>query len=289
MKMAFLLPAWLDRLPDLTAAAVLDLLILAIVIYQIVLMIQGTRATQIVVGIALLAGAYYVARWARLQTVEWLLSNLFPYLIFALIVLFQNEIRRGLARMGRNPFRTRFSTLKAQQAFEDIVMAANLFSAQQIGALIVVERETGLRTYAESGIPLNAQLSYDLLVAIFQPRAPLHDGAVILRGDKIVAAACFLPLSINPIWGTQLGTRHRAAVGITEETDAVAIVVSEETGTVSLAVSGSIEVDITLDRLTERLGEIFEHPLPPAAPILTRFPSLEGAVPPANRPPRNRI
>ncbi|MBI4464917.1 MAG: DNA integrity scanning protein DisA nucleotide-binding domain protein, partial [Acidobacteria bacterium] len=204
---------------------------------------------------------------------------------------FQNEIRRGLARMGRNPFRTRFSALKIRQAFEDILMAVNLFSTQKIGALIVLEHETGLRTYAESGISLQAQLSYDLLIAIFQPRAPLHDGAVILRENKIVAAACFLPLSINPIWGTQLGTRHRAAVGITEETDAVSIAVSEETGAVSLAVSGSIELNISLDRLAERLGELFEHPLPPTSPILTHLQTLEGAsaTHPANRPAQNRL
>lgn len=289
--MAFLLPSWLDRLPELTAAAVLDILVLALVIYQILLLIQGTRATQVVVGIAVLAAAYYVARWGQLQTVEWLLDHLFPYLIIGLIVLFQNEIRRGLARMGRNPFRTRFSSFKVRQALEDILMAVSLFSAQKIGALIVLERETGLRTYAESGIPLNAQLSYDLLIAIFQPHAPLHDGAVILRQDKIVAAACFLPLSINPIWGTQLGTRHRAAVGITEETDAVSLAVSEETGAISLAVSGSIELNLSPDRLAERLGEIFEHPLPPAAPLLTRLPSLEeaSATHPANRPAQNRL
>ena len=140
-------------------------------------------------------------------------------------------------------------------------------SAERIGALIVLERENALRTYTESGIPLNARLSHDLLLTIFQRRAPLHDGAVILRKDKVVAAACFLPLSVNPIWGTQLGTRHRAAVGITEETDAVAIAVSEETGAISLAVSGSIEVDISIERLAERLGELFGHPAPSMAAL----------------------
>ncbi|MBI4463559.1 MAG: DNA integrity scanning protein DisA nucleotide-binding domain protein, partial [Acidobacteria bacterium] len=148
-----------------------------------------------------------------------------------------------------------------------------------IGALIVLERESALRTYTESGIPLEARLSYDLLVTVFQPRAPLHDGAVILRKDKIVAAACFLPLSMNPIWGTQLGTRHRAAVGITEETDAVAITVSEETGFISLAVSGSIEVGLSAERLAERLREIFGHPLPPAAPAPARNPAWEESQP----------
>jgi len=289
--MAWLLPSFLPRLPELSAAAVMDILILAFVIYQILVMIQGTRATQILIGVVFLGVAYYAARWGELRTVEWLLSNLFPYLVFALIVLFQSEIRRGLAKMGRNPFGTRLSSLKVRQAFEDILMAVNLFSSQKIGALIVVERETGLRTYAESGIPLQAQLSYDLLVAIFQPHAPLHDGAVIIREDKIIAAACFLPLSVNPIWGTQLGTRHRAAVGITEETDAVAIVASEETGTLSLAVSGSIELNITVEQLGERLSQIFAHPSPPTTPMLTRHPAWEGTPPSPtrNQPAQHRL
>ena len=218
--MALLLPSLFGRLPQMTVAAVVDLFVLAFVIYHILLIIKGTRATQILVGVALLAVVYYGARWAELRTVEWVLGNVFSYLVFAIIVLFQAEIRRGLAKIGRNPFSTRFSSFQARQAFEDILMAINLFASQKIGALLVIERETGLRTYTESGIPLHAQLSYDLLAAIFQPRAPLHDGATIIREDKIVAASCFLPLSVNPIWGTQLGTRHRAAIGVTEETGA---------------------------------------------------------------------
>ena len=154
-------------------------------------------------------------------------------------------------------------------------MAISRLSSQKIGALVVLERDTPLRTYTESGIPLQARLSYDLLVTIFQHRAPLHDGAVIVRKDRIIAAACFLPLSVNPIWGTQLGTRHRAAVGITEETDAVAIAVSEETGAISLALSGSIELDISVERLAERLSKIFGYPRPPAAPVPSHPISVE--------------
>jgi diadenylate cyclase len=150
----------------------------------------------------------------------------------------------------------------------------------------VLERETTLRTYTESGIPLEARLSYDLLVTIFQRRAPLHDGAVIVRKDKILAAACFLPLSVNPIWGTQLGTRHRAAVGITEETDAVAIAVSEETGTISLAVSGSIEMGISVERLAEHLSKIFGYPRPPATPTRSHTIPLEESQPAGRIPPR---
>jgi diadenylate cyclase len=141
-------------------------------------------------------------------------------------------------------------------------MAATTFSQDQTGALVVVEREIGLRTYIESGVALDAHLSYDLLATLFRPSAPLHDGAVILQKDRIAAAACFLPLSMNPLLSTQLGTRHRAGIGITEETDAVSVIVSEETGSISVAVGGHFERDITPERLRERLAELLTHSAP---------------------------
>lgn len=279
--MAFAMPNLLRRLAGLTPAAVADILILAFIIYEILLIVKGTRAVQVLLGVGLLVAVYYGALWGRLQAVQWVLDKTLPYLVFALIVLFQGEIRRALAQFGRSPFgRRRLSSMDVRQASEDIVMAASSLASQRTGALIVLERATGLRTFTESGIPLNAQLSYDLLVSIFQRGSPLHDGAVIIRKDKIVAASCFLPLSINPIWGTQLGTRHRAAIGITEETDAVTVTVSEETGAISLAISGSIEVDITAERLAQRLSEIFQYPLSPAATLLPpRNPALDDTQP----------
>jgi len=278
--MAFAIPYLVRRLLGLTPAAVGDILILAFIIYEILLIVKGTRALQILLGVGTLVAVYYGALWGRLQTVQWVLDKTLPYLVFALIVLFQGEIRRALAQFGRTPFGRRLSSMDVRQASEDIVMAASTLASQRTGALIVLERATGLRTFTESGIPLNAQLSYDLLVSIFQRGSPLHDGAVIIRKDKIVAASCFLPLSINPIWGTQLGTRHRAAIGITEETDAVTVTVSEETGAISLAISGSIEVDITAERLAQRLSEIFQYPLSPAATLLPpRNPALDETQP----------
>ena len=259
--MAFFLPALFSRLPQLTGAAVLDILLLAGIIYYLLVAIKGTRGVQILAGVSLLVLLYYTALWGKLQTIQWMLDRISPYLAFALIVLFQAEIRRTLAKIGRNPFTTRFSSLEEKHASEDIVMAATLFSSIKLGALIVMERETGLRTYTESGIPLRADLTYDLLIAIFQPGSPLHDGAVIIRKDKIVAAACFLPLSVSPVLGTQLGTRHRAAIGITEETDAVAITVSEETGHISLSTGGSIELNLSPEGLAQRLSEIFRFPI----------------------------
>lgn len=268
----------LSFLPSLTATTVAEVLVFAFILYQIVRMLQGAQATHFLVWVTLLAAFYVLAQWGGVATAEWILANVVPYLALATVILFHPEIRRGLAKIARNPFRAWFSSFEARHFFEDILLAISHLSAQKIGALIVLERETTLRTYTESGIPLEARLSYDLLVTIFQRRAPLHDGAVIVRKDKIIAAACFLPLSVNPIWGTQLGTRHRAAVGITEETDAVAIAVSEETGTISLAVSGSIEMGISVERLGEHLGKIFGYPRPPATPAPSHTISLDPAV-----------
>ena len=267
------------NLPPLTPAAALDILILTLVIYQTLLLIKGLGTAQFLVWTGLLAVFYYGARWGQLQVLTWLLGTLFPYLLLGIVVLFQAEIRRWLARISRNPFGTPLSSIEARHVTEDILMAVSRLSAERIGALIVLERGTALRTYTESGIPLNARISHDLLLTIFQRRAPLHDGAVILRRDKVVAAACFLPLSVNPIWGTQLGTRHRAAVGITEETDAVAIAVSEETGGISLAVSGSIELGIPLERLAERLGELIGRSIPALTTLPDQGPRLEEASP----------
>ncbi|HWP83642.1 MAG TPA: diadenylate cyclase CdaA [Terriglobia bacterium] len=268
-----------SNLPPLTLAAALDILILSLVIYQLLLLIKGLGSAQFLVWMGLLAAVYYGARWGRLQVLTWLMGTLFPYLLLGLVVLFQAEIRRWMARISRNPFGARLSSLEARFVTEDILMAVSRLAADRIGALIVLERETSLRTYTESGIPLNARLSHDLLLTIFQRRAPLHDGAVILRKDTVVAAACFLPLSVNPIWGTQLGTRHRAAVGITEETDAIAIAVSEETGAISIAVSGSIELDISLERLAERLGELLGHPAASATLLPGAGSPLESSSP----------
>jgi diadenylate cyclase len=251
------------RLPQMTVASVIDILLVALIIYQFLILIRGTRAVPVLVGVGGLALAFYVAHIAELRTVNFLVGTLLPYGIFALIVVFQNEIRHALARIGR---RLTFSrvTPGIAEAYDDIVLAANLFSQSQTGALIVIEREIGLRTYVESGVPLDANLSYDLLATIFRPSAPLHDGAVIIQKDRIAAAACFLPLSMNPVLSTQLGTRHRAGIGITEETDAIAVIVSEETGSISIAVGGNIERDVTVEYLRERMSELLRRYVPPA-------------------------
>jgi diadenylate cyclase len=256
---------WLQRMPELTALAVLDILLVAILVYEFLQLIRGTRATPMLVGVAVLALIFYVAHLAELRTLDWLVSTVLPYGIFALVVVFQAEIRSALARLGRGIILTRSSQSTQQDSYDDIVLAANLFSQNQTGALIVIEREIGLRTYIESGVPLDAHLSYDLLATVFRPSAPLHDGAVIIQKDRIAAAACFLPLSMNPLLSTQLGTRHRAGIGISEETDAVSVIVSEETGSISLAVAGTFERDISVEYLRERLSELLRRYVPPTA------------------------
>ncbi len=267
------------RTASVSVVTIIDILLVALVIYWFLALIKGTRATQMLVGIGVLALAVYFARLGELRTFNWIVNTLLPYAVFALIVVFAPEIRHMLVRVGRKLIASRPAT-EGSETYDDIVMAANLFSQHQTGALIVVEREIGLRTYIESGVPLDAQISYDLLATIFRPSAPLHDGAVIIQKDRIAAAACFLPLSMNPVLSTQLGTRHRAGIGITEETDAVAVIVSEESGAISLAVAGRIERDITVDELRERLGELLHRYLPPATiPTPISTPAEEPAAP----------
>jgi diadenylate cyclase len=245
-----------NLLARLNFRAALDILIIAILIYYLLKLLRGTRSVQIIIAIALIVLFYRGAQWARLEMVEWLLTTLLPYVAIALIILFQPEIRRALSRFGRNLSLMKFTSHNPKAIFDDIVMAAEYFSQNRIGALIVVERQASLRTYIESGIPLDAKLSYDLLLSIFRPGSPLHDGAVIIEGSRVAAAGCFLPLSLNPLISNKLGTRHRAAIGITEDGDAVVVLVSEETGSISMASAGSIETNLTPDELSDRLADI---------------------------------
>ncbi len=243
---------------------VLDILLVALLIYQVLVMIRGTRAAPMLAGLAAVAVAFYLARIGELATLNWLVSHLLPYIVFALIVVFQSEIRHVLSDLGRRITFMRGQSIDGD-SYDDIVLAANLFSQHQTGALMVIEREIGLRTYIESGVAMDAKLSYDLLATIFRPSAPLHDGAVIIQKDRLAAAACFLPLSMNPVLSTQLGTRHRAGIGITEETDAIAVIVSEETGAISLAIAGKIERDLTVEQLRNRLSSELKRYMSPVA------------------------
>ena len=254
----------LSYIPQMSMTAVFDILVVAFLVYEFLKLVKGTRAIPMLVAVVILGVAFWIAHLEALKTVDWLITTLLPYAIFALIVVFGAEIRHALARLGRRLSAARGGAFNGTDSYEDIVLAANHFSQTVTGALIVIEREIGLRTFIESGVPLDANLSFDLLVTIFRPSAPLHDGAVIVQKGRIAAAACFLPLSMNPVLSTQFGTRHRAAIGITEETDAVSVVVSEETGSISIAVGGQIERDITVEYLRERLSEVLRRYVPAA-------------------------
>jgi len=248
------LPLTLPDIPPLTITAAIDIVIVAILVYQFLLIIRGRRAVHVLLGVCVLGLIYAAAVWAKLELLHTILATLVPYTPIALIVMFQAELRRALARLGRRPF-LGISQLERRELSQEVMLAVGRFSQTRVGALIVIERKIGLRTFIESGVSLDALVSRDLLCSIFHPGATLHDGAVIIQGDRISAAACFLPLTTNPLLVTELGTRHRAALGISEESDCVAIVVSEETGQVSIATFGEIELDVPLERVERLLSE----------------------------------
>ena len=251
MHLAHYLPA----LPELTLTGIIDILIVAFLLYQSLLVVRGTRAGHILIGILMMVFLYAVAVWAGLEALRSLLSFIVPYLGLAIIVLFQSEIRRTLARIGRKRW---FSAgFRAPESIHEIVLAVEQLAAQKTGALIVLERDIGLRTFVESGVRMDALISRDLLLSIFRPGLPLHDGAAIIQKDRIAAAACFLPLTTSPSLSRTLGTRHRAAIGITEETDCLSIVVSEETGRISVAAFGEIASGIPLGELVQRIHRHF--------------------------------
>ncbi len=254
-----------SEIPRLTTTAVVDILCVAFLIYQFSLIIRGRRAAQALLGFGIIGAVYGIAVYARLELLRTLLATLAPYTAFGLIVVFQSEIRRMLARLGRTRL-SGFHELERREAADEILLALGQLSQEHTGALIVVERNSGLRTFTESGVSIDARLSRDLLCNIFHRGATLHDGAVIVQGGRIAAAACFLPLTTNPALARELGTRHRAAIGITEESDALAIVVSEETGRISVASSGEIELFVSLDRVEQYLAGRVIEPAPGAAP-----------------------
>jgi diadenylate cyclase len=255
---------WYDFLepPRLTWIGAIDILIVAFMIYLVLARMKGTRAVPMALGVLGVVGFFYFSRWSHLNTVSWLLANIAPYLFFSIIVIFQSEIRRALTQFGTTAFFRGFSSIDRSQMCDEIALAVKTLAKNQTGALIVVERDIGLKSHIESGIAVNGLLSYDLLVTVFNPKEPMHDGAVIIQNGRIAAAACFLPLTVKPRLSKELGTRHRAAIGITEETDAVAVVVSEETGSIAFAIDGEIERFLDFETLVIRLRDAIERRQP---------------------------
>ena len=254
----------LPSLPVLDATGAIDIVVVAFLVYQCLMVVRGTRAGAILLGIAVIVCLYVAAVWADLEALHSVLSLIVPYIGLAVIVLFQSEIRRTLARLGRRRLLGLAGGFHAPEAANEILMAVEQLAAKKTGALNVLERDIGLRTFIESGVRLEAQVSRDLLLSIFQPGLPLHDGAAIIQKDRIAAAACFLPLTINPGLSRKLGTRHRAAIGITEETDCLSLVVSEETGRISVAAFGELTQGLTVPEVLERIHRHFgvERPTP---------------------------
>ncbi len=244
-------------LPDLTVTGVIDILVVAFLVYEALMVVRGTRAANILIGIFIMVLLYAVASWTGLEALRAVLSYIVPYIGIAGIVLFQSEIRRALARLGRKGWMGLGAT-SPNPAIGEILFAVEQLSAKRIGALIVLERDIGLRTFIESGVRLDALVSRDLLLSIFTPGLPLHDGAVIVQKDRIAAAACFLPLTTNPETASHFGTRHRAAIGITEETDCLSVVVSEETGRISVAAYGELIQGVGPAEVAERINRHFE-------------------------------
>ncbi len=243
------------KIPSFTIFDFIDILIATFIIYRILLLMKGTRAAHMAFGILFFVVLFYLSKEFHLKIIEWFLSNFMTYVVFAIIVLYQNEIRKILANIGTRGFIEPLSSGGGMSKIDEIVLAATTLSSKKIGALIVIERKIGLKSFMENGIILDARLSYDLLVTIFYPETPLHDGAVIIQGDKIAAASCFLPLTLDPYLSKEFGTRHRAAIGITEDTDAIAVVVSEETGIISVVIDGNLERKLDGERLKNILTE----------------------------------
>jgi len=248
----------LDAILSMRLLDILDILLVSYIIYRIILLIRGTRAVQMLVGIALIISIYFLSGKLELQTLHWLLKTFLGSILVVIVILFQTDIRRALTQMGKTPFHKAADV--AEKDMEEIVRAATYMARRRIGALMVIERDTGLRDYVDTGHRLDARLCAELLVAIFLPASPMHDGGVIIHKGKIHSSGCLLPLSHNPRIDKRYGTRHRAALGLSEETDAVIIVVSEETQEISLVQQGAITTFHDENSLRAALNELISAP-----------------------------
>ncbi len=235
---------------------ILDIALMSLVLYRLLLIVKGTKAAQMLIGLGILLLASLASRYLELFTIDWLVQSFWAQIVIAIIVLFQPEIRRALAHMGEAQF-LNFASAEELKSLEEIVRASISLANRKIGALIVIERDTSLKDFVEIGTNLDARVSKELLLSIFHPSSPIHDGAVIIKGNRIAAAGCFLPITLSSDLSKSLGTRHRAGIGLTEETDAVAIIISEETGLISFALGGKIEEKIDMGTLRDMLTDIF--------------------------------
>jgi diadenylate cyclase len=235
---------------------ILDIGVVSLILYRLLLIIKGTKAAQMLIGLGILLLASLASRYLELFTIDWIVQSFFAQIVIAIIVLFQPEIRRALAHMGEAQFFT-FTKAEELKSLEEIVRAAISLANRKIGALIVIERDTSLKDFVEMGTLLDAKVSKELLLSIFHPTSPIHDGAVIIKGNRIAAAGCFLPITLSSELSKALGTRHRAGIGLTEETDAVALIVSEETGWISMSLDGKLETKLDMGTLRDMMTDMF--------------------------------
>jgi diadenylate cyclase len=236
-----------------TLSDVIDIAVVAFIVYKLFTLVRGTRALQMMMGFVVLVLAAYTAQLLRLEALNQIFQAGQLVWVIAILIVFQPELRTALARIGRTPVLKFFVKVEDSPVVAEVVKAASQLSEEKRGAIIAIQREVGLMEYVESGKPLHAEVSAELLATIFAPYTPLHDGAVVIEGNNIVAASCILPLTQFPVYDAAIGTRHRAAIGLSEETDAVVVVVSEETGNMSLAVGGRLEKNLSPEQLTGRL------------------------------------
>jgi diadenylate cyclase len=234
-----------------------DIVLMSIILYRLLLIIKGTKAVQMIIGLGVLLLASLLSRYFELYTVDWLIQSFWAQIVLAIIILFQPEIRRALAQMGETHLFKTLTSAEELKSLEEIVRATIALANRQIGALIAIERDTMLGDFIEIGTPLDAKVSKEIILSIFHPTSPIHDGAVVIRGNRIIAAGCFLPITMGPDISKSLGTRHRAGLGLSEETDAVILIVSEETGTVSMAVEGKLERHLDMGTLRDVLTDLF--------------------------------
>lgn len=232
---------------------IFDILIVAFLFYRLFMLIKGTRAVQMFTGLFLLIIVSLVAKWLNLNALNWILSSLKTVWVIAFVILFQPELRKALSQLGQNRFIGLFLKEEETGTVSEIVKACHQLAQKSIGAIIVIEQDVGLKNYIETGTALDAKVTSELLITLFTPPSPLHDGAVIIEKNRIVAAGCILPLSSNPRLGRSLGTRHRAGLGLSEETDAIVIIVSEETGMISLAIEGKLKRKLDINTLRNDL------------------------------------
>lgn len=248
----------LDVFTNIRLLDLLDISIVAFIIYRIILLIKGTRAVQMLLGLAVILVVYLASRVGDLHTLNWFLSNFLSSIILVIVVIFQNDIRRALMHVGSNPFFGGMTYREETEMIAELVRASVALGNRKIGALIVIERETGIKDILESGTLIDARVECELIRAIFMPSSPIHDGALVVQQGRLQQAGCFLPLTQSSDVSKTLGTRHRAAIGLTELADAVAIIVSEETGKISVAVNGGMTRNLDATSLKKVLGRLLE-------------------------------